>query len=232
MKERVVAIHQPNYLPWLGYFYKIAHSDVFVFLDDVQFSKNSYQNRVQVYSGQDLFWLTEPVRTKGAFKALTTEICFADESWKERHRKTLVQFYRRHPFFREVEQLLDIFDAPSARLSEFNIGAIRKICAFLGLGKEMVVASELNLGDLNDATERLAHIIRAVKGEVYLSGSGGKKYHDEGEFGRYGIGVKYSDFNSPPYSQIGRETFQPGLSIIDALSNIGRKGVRDMLGAE
>lgn len=227
--NRIVAVHQPNYLPWLGYFYKIAHSDVFVFLDNVQYSKNSYQNRVQICSQSGPFWLTQPVKTKGNFKNLTNQIQFADMRWIGKHRKTLEASYGRHPYFNNIRRLLEIYEEPLDSLSSFNIKAIKRTCELLALDADIHVASSLDMPDFADATERLVSIVNHVGGTVYLSGAGGRNYHNARLFHDAHIELVFSDFEARPYKQLCSSTFVPGLSIVDAICNLGIDKVSQML---
>ncbi len=221
---RVVSIHQPNYLPWAGYFHKIASSDVFVFLNNVQYSKNSYQNRVQICLNREAFWLTQPVKTKGLFKAYTNEIRFVDESWMQKHAKTLIQCYGKHPRFKDIEPLMEMYGEPAENMSEFNIRAVRLLCRILNIGTETLVASDFNLPEFADATERLVNITLRAGGTVYLSGSGGRSYHNEELFKQANVDVVYSGFEQIPYSQMNCSRFVPGLSIIDLICNLGAEG--------
>ena len=104
--NKIVAIHQPNFLPWLGFFYKMLKADLFVFLDNVQFSKNSYQNRVRIKTSQGQQWLTIPVFH--SFGQLTNEVQINNkENWREKHLKTLEMNYKRTPYFKIIYNMLE-----------------------------------------------------------------------------------------------------------------------------
>ena len=226
----IIAVHQPNYIPWLGYFNKILKADIFVFLDNVQFSKNSYINRVQIAGHNEPMWLSQPVAMKGKFGDLISEVTFADDRWKEKHRKTIEQYYRKHPYYDVVRALLDKYGADgSSNLSEFNIGLNRAVCSALKLEKKTVVSSELGLPEYDDPTERLVRIVRHLGGKTYLSGKGGAKYHEEKLFEENGIRIEYTNSAIKPYTQFKREQFIGGLSVIDAICNVGVEGVRELL---
>jgi hypothetical protein len=218
-----VAIHQPNYIPWLGYFYKIYKSDVFVFLDDVQFTKNSFQNRNRIKTSQGFTWLTEPVLTKGRFGQLTNQVRFNNDiPWKKKHIKTLEQEYRSAKYFDEYfPKLQNVYfkeESKEYTLVEFNIKLIKFICEELGLNRRCEISSELKV--VGKSTERLVNICRHLGGDAYLSGSGGNNYQDEAAFKDAEIELVYSDFCCPIYHQLWGE-FVPNLSIFDYLFNCG-----------
>jgi len=223
MNHKIIAIHQPNFLPWIGFFYKILKSDVFVFLDNVQFSKNSYQNRVKIKSSQGAIWLTVPVLHK--FGQLTKEVKINNrEQWREKHLKTLELNYKKASFFKPVFELLQeiYFKEEWELLVNFNIESIFSISKFLGIETEMIRASSLNVS--GKSTDLLINIAEELNASIYLSGKGGANYQDEEKFRANGIELKYSDFTHPVYPQLWGE-FIEGLSIIDLLFNCGEKSL-------
>jgi len=223
MNHKVIAIHQPNFLPWIGFFYKMLKSDVFVFLDNVQFSKNSYQNRVKIKSSQGAIWLTVPVLHK--FGQLTKEVKINNrEQWREKHLKTLELNYKKASFFKPVFELLQeiYFKEEWELLVDFNIELIFSISKFLEIETEMIRASSLNVS--GKSTDLLINIAKELNASIYLSGKGGANYQDEEKFRANGIELKYSDFTHPVYPQLWGE-FIEGLSIIDLLFNCGEKSL-------
>lgn len=208
----IVGIHQPNYLPWQGYFAKIAASDVFVFLDDAQFTKNSYINRVQVMNNGKKHWLTIPVSVHLGDKIMDV---YPAGEWRDRHCATLENFYRTAPCFKSGwEGVRKIYDtAPDGGLAEINIHFIKHLSLGMGLKTRFVRASSLGITGSSDY--RLADITSALGGTVYLSGAGGAKYQTDEPFTDRGITLKYLDFKPKPYRQ--RHNFSAGASILDAI---------------
>lgn len=228
MATTKVSIHQPNYLPWLGYFGKILDASVFVLLDTVQFSKNGYQNRVRIKGPQGRQWLTQPVRLSGIGFQDTRSVSFADERWSIKHATALQTNYGKARFFDDYFQnLASIITKPGPNLAECNERIIRWICRELGAEARIVKASELALGDCQDPTERLIRIVQAVEGDTYLSGAGGFSYQEVERFHQAGLVVEQSRGVFPDYPQLWG-TFIPGLSIIDLLMNCGPES-RDYL---
>ena len=219
----IVAIHQPNFLPWIGYFYKMYKSDIFVFLDNVQFSKNSYQNRVKIKTSQGAQWLTLPVFHK--FGQLTKDVRINNnEKWKEKHLKTIELNYKKAPYFNQIYDLLvKVYTNNKWELmTDFNIELITAICNFLDIKTKTIRASSLNTS--GSATELLIDIVKKVGGDIYLSGKGGMKYQNENRFKEENVTLIYTNFKHPVYPQLWGE-FIEGLSIIDLLFNCGEESI-------
>lgn len=221
MKRGVtVAIHQPNFLPWLGYFHKILKSDIFIFLDNVQFTKNSYQNRVKIKTKSGAIWLTIPILHN--FGQLTKDVRINNaERWRQRQLKTLEANYRKTPFYFTINDLIKriYFDSDWIFMAELNIRLITEICNYLNIKKKFLRASSFNVHGAS--TELLINIIKEVNGNIYLSGKGGANYQEIEKFNEAGISLVYTDIKHPVYPQYWGE-FIEGLSIIDYLFNSDR----------
>lgn len=217
----VVAIHQHNFLPWIGYFYKIMQSDVFVFLDNVQYSKNSFINRNKIKTPHGAKWLTVPVKYES--RELIKNIKTNNETdWRKKHLKTLEMNYKKSRCFKELFEGLtrSYSSAEFDKLASFNIHLIEFILRYLGVDKRIVKASDLDVE--GRSTELLVQIVKSVNGTTYLSGFGGENYQEEELFAEDGIALKCYDFEHPDYSQLWGE-FIPNLSIIDFLFNTSPK---------
>jgi hypothetical protein len=225
----IVAIHQPNYISWLGYFYKIAKSDILVFLDNVQYTKNSFINRNKIKTPQGWIWLTLPVRIKGRFGQLIREVELNNSvPWGKKHIKTLEANYSRATYFRKhYDSIKNLYDNSQQFLSNFSISFIEYICKELGIKTEFIKASEMSTS--GTSTNLLVDICVKLGADVYLSGFGGTKYQEEESFKRAGIKLQYSDFIHPVYPQLWGE-FIPNLSILDLLFNCGEKSLDILLG--
>ena len=220
-----VAVHQPNYAPWCGYFAKMFAADAFVFLDDAQLPQGrSYVSRVKVARGQDADqWLTVPVR-KGA-KPIR-EVEFADEPWAEKHRRTLQHEYAKTPHLAEVLELVDpLYDAPGTSLADFNMRLIAAVAEYLGYEGEFHRSSD-QPADLA-ADERIAQLVSGVGGDVYVSGAGGENYQSEAVYAERGIELEVREYEPVPYERSGW-AWVGGLSVLDALFHLGG-GARDAL---
>jgi len=215
----IVSVHQPQYLPWLGYFDKIAKSDVFVFLDNVQFKKNEWQNRNRIKTARGWQWLTVPVVHKYPQKISEVKISNT-EAWGKKHLQALVTNYSKASFFKDH---IAFFESTYARewryLVDINIHVILYLTAALGFpGRKFVRASEAMLRE--EPTARLVDICKHMRGNVYLSGKDGAKYMDTALFEKEGIQVVFQDYQHPQYSQLYGD-FVPCLSAVDLLFNCG-----------
>jgi hypothetical protein len=224
----IVAIHQPNYLPWLGYFYKIARADVFVFLDDAQYSKNSYTNRVQVSEPGGAKWLTVPVSYN--FGDLISDVRPAVPDWPSRHMDTIRNYYRSAPCYRAVwPRIIEFYDGVrDADLASINRFLIERISSELGLDCRFTASSEMPTGELTSDNRLVALVASVDPAGTYLSGKGGVSYQDPDKFEAAGLGFRYTEFQHPRYFQ-GDETFIEGLSILDAVFHLGWKGAADLI---
>lgn len=223
MARRVVAIHQPNFFPWLGYFNKIVRADVFIVLDHVQFPKprGSWTNRVKVLVNGEAVWATAPVEHNYSGFRRIDEIRL-DEStpWRRKLVNLLQPNYARARAFKEVfPGVRGWIECTDTRLADYNLNAIAASCAALGLPAAHFVRSS-TLGVEGEKSALLVGLVKAVSGTVYLSGDGAGEYMQDELFADAGIAVEYQRFQHPVYPQ-GSGPFVPGLSILDAMLHCG-----------
>jgi hypothetical protein len=215
----IISIHQPNYLPWCGYFYKIANSDIFVMLDNVKYSKNSFINRNQIKTPQGELWLTVPVRSEALSNLLIKDTQISDkDNWRKKHLRTLEMSYKRAKFFDQIYNKIEkiYYKTDWDNLCMLNISLLEMALDELNLKTKLIRASDLDVE--GKSTQLLINIIKQLGGSTYLSGYGGKKYQEENLFEESGIKLKYYDFVSPIYPQLWGD-FIPNLSVIDLLFN-------------
>jgi hypothetical protein len=228
----LVAIHQPNFLPWLGYFDKLARADVFVVLDDVQFPKRggTWVNRVRMLVSGQPAWVTVPVdRSYRGTRTIHEMAIDGSSRWREKLTRTVAQSYRRAPYFEETMPLVErVIGMPTERLAEFNETGIRLVCEALGIDTGKLRRSS-ELGVTSTATERLIELTRAVGGDAYLAGGGAGGYQDDELFPRSGVELVEQRFEHPDYPQLSDEPVE-GLSVVDALMSCGREGTPRLLG--
>ena len=182
--KKVVAIHQPNYMPWLGYFDKIAKSDIFVMIDHVQFVKGHIVNRNKIKNNKgEPVWLTVPVKiSKGSTQKINEIEIDYSHDWQHKHINRLKAFYGKAQHFEDYfEDLKEILKTKYQNLAELNIGLIRYFCDQLRIETPLFVASELEQ-DFGRKNEMNVNICKYFGADVYLSGSGAKKYNDEPSF--------------------------------------------------
>jgi hypothetical protein len=218
-----VGIHQPNYAPWAGYFAKVAATDVFVFLDDVQMpTGRSYVYRTSVPSGDGTAWLSVP--TSAPSGSSIDAVRFADPEWGTKHVDRLRSIYRRAPHFDTVSELIvPIYEAPGDVLGAFNMRLIRAVAEFLGLSRRWERSS--TLAPEGTADDRLISITQLVGGDTYVSGAGGQNYQSSEKFRAAGLTLEVHQYRPVPYRQFD-DAFTPGLTILDALFHVGRDARR------
>jgi len=215
----IVAIHQPQYLPWLGYFDKMRRADMFCFLDNVQYKKNDWQNRNRLKTDQGWQWLTVPVCYRFPQKINEVKINHGVD-WKRKHLQTLITNYNRAPYFREYMVIFEqIFSKDWDSLTELNVYLIERLKEILGLQqKPTFLASSFKLRD--HPTDRLIDICKELGADTYLSGQDGVNYMDLDRFQKCGLNMITQDFKHPVYPQLYKD-FQSHLSVVDLLFNCG-----------
>ncbi|MBU1695326.1 MAG: WbqC family protein [Verrucomicrobia bacterium] len=230
---KIVAIHQPNFFPWLGYFAKMARVDCFVFLDNVQIPKTggSWVNRVKLLMNQKAGWFTLPIDRSYHGTRLITEVQIAMGAGERTSLADKVRLnYKKAPFFDEVFPVLEpLLRNPEMNLAEFNIHAASSLAIRIGFPESMFVRSSSlpSIGEVS--TDRLVTIVREVGGSAYLYGGGAVDYQENEKFDQTGLGVIAQTFAHPTYPQFNTAVFVPGLSVIDSLMNVGFAGTRELL---
>lgn len=226
----ICAIHQPQFLPWLGYLQKIRRADVFVFLDVVQFRKNEFQNRNRIPTGSGVRWLTVPVRF--AFGDALRDVRIADEGpWRRKIWRTVEQNYHGSEFFAELSGGLgSLLERPWSSLAEINAASVEWLLECFEIRTEIVWASQLPEFQPH-RTRRLVEICRHLGASTYLSGSQAKCYLETDCFTEAGLSVDFQDFEHPAYPQPGSNgEFISHMSAIDGLFRCGGGAVgRDAL---
>jgi hypothetical protein len=229
---KVVAIHQPNFFPWLGYFNKIVLADQFIIMDSAQFSKKggTWVNRVRLAINGQPAWVTMPVvRAYHGLRSIREMRIDDTTPWRPKLLKTIEANYRRAPFYDEAFSFLaPLISNPSDSLTEYNLSAIIAFArAFRIETSKLIIGSTLNAE--GSATDLLIAMVKAVDGTAYLCGGGATGYQEDEKFAAAGIELIYQNFEHPIYEQSrmrdGQE-FVPGLSIIDALMNCGFEKTR------
>jgi len=220
---------QPTYLPWPGYFNLMARAEHFVFLDDVQFERSTWQCRNRILTRNGPLWLS--VTTKRV--PLHTRICDieANESlgWRRKHVESIRQAYAHHPHHDCLEELLGIIqDRSLTRLADINIAIIRRWAACLSLAPAFLRSSELDVE--GKRSDRLVNICAALKSRLYYSPKGARDYLEEDRaLEKVGIEVVFQDYTVPPYPQLKSSEFVPQLSLLDAVANLGWAGARELV---
>ena len=230
MHRRTVAVMQPTYLPWLGYFELIARADVFVFLDCVQYVRQTWhsRNRLKGPSGKE-FWITVPVRKQPLLTDISEIRIDSSKNWQRKHLQAIRAALGRAPhfntFFPEVESWLG---HGWEGLAEMNVAGIKMIAAWMGVAADYALASELS--PAGKRAELILEICRAVGADSYYSPAGAAAYLDQEKTPllRAGIEIRYQEWPHPEYPQ-QHGAFVSHLSALDAVFNLGAVRCRDLL---
>jgi hypothetical protein len=217
-----IAIHQPHYLPWLGYFAKWTAADLFLFLDTVQYEKNGWQNRNWIKTREGPRWLTVPVRAKLG-TPIRDVLVDASQKWRARHLATIENAYSgARAWRRHREELHAFYGRAWDHLAPVAIASAEWLAGTLGVTTPTRLASEIELPPeaQADATARLVGLCRAVGADTYLAGRDGALYMDIKQFEAAGIAVETQQYEHPVYRQ-GHGEFAPFLSTLDLLLNHG-----------
>lgn len=221
----ITTIHQPEHLPWLGFFDKMRQADLFVLLDNTQFAKDDFQNRNRIKTANGPLWLTVPVykKKRSIQRIIDVEIC-NDRNWQARCWSQIEQSYKKTPHFVEHRPFFqELYQTEWTKLADFNIAIIRYLAEAFGIQTKIVTASELGIEAVG-STEVNLSICKAVDASIYISGKMGREYLDEAPFHASNIEVVYQDFQHPEYPQPWGE-FLSHMSAIDLLFNCGVAGL-------
>lgn len=217
----IVSINQPAYLPWLGYFDRIARSDLHLVLDHVQFEKNSMANRNRILGANGSTMITVPVRTAGKFGDLSINDLLIDHArpWNKKHWNAISQSYGKARYFEGHRDWFERFYSCSwTHLSPLLHESTGYLLDALGIGTRIVKTSELNVA--GSKSELVLNLCKEVGASTYLSGPFGRDYLDVVGFAEAGVKIEFQDYRHPVYQQL-RGGFEPYMSVIDLLFNCG-----------
>ena len=223
----IVAIHQPEYLPWLGFFKKMMNVELFVFLDDVQFRKKGWQNRNRIRINDGTTLLSIPVHTH-SYPKINEVTIDNEKNWSIRHKKSILYNYAKAPYFDEIKDFIEsIFEKKFQYLVDLNTEIIKFIMNELEIKSKIVFSSELEIS--KKGSGRVLDICKAVGADHYITGTFWAESNLRvEEFKKSNIDVEFQKFQHPIYKQIHGE-FIPEMSIIDLLFNKGRKEAKKIL---
>jgi hypothetical protein len=224
----ILAAHQPQFMPWLGYFAKMLSCDIFIALDDVQYKKNEWQNRNRIWSASGGQWLTVPVMHK--FPQNINEARINNTArWKEKQLRTLEQTYSRAPGLAFIREKLEGFYSDKYEtLSGINSASMELLRGMLAVRTKMEFSSSAPVE--GKASLRLVNLCRRFGADTYLAGAGGRDYMDMELFEKAGIKVLFQEFRHPVYAQPGGG-FVPDLSALDLIFNTGENAAGVLKGA-
>jgi hypothetical protein len=222
---RKIVISQSVYFPWVGMLEQVRLADTFVHYDDVQFSKGSFTNRVQVKTEHGRAWMTVPL-CDHRLGQLIDEIRPDDRrDWRGQHRAMLARAYENAPYRGDMLALVDkVFEHPAGTLADLARASGLALAEYFGLCSDRRFVDSRDLGVAGSSSQRVHDIVKALEGDTYITGHGASRYLDHELFERSGIAVRYMQYLCAPYSQL-HGPFNPYVTALDLVANCGREGI-------
>jgi hypothetical protein len=226
--QKVIALHQPVYLPFPGFFQKMARADAFAFMDFVQLSKQSWQVRNRIKTRDGALWLTVPVYVKGKQDQHIRDVRVVEGPWRRKHREAIKQSYGKALYFGDYAGFFDdVYGRKWEWLAELNLHLIDGMRRFLGVETPAVDVKGMSFEGTK--TDLVVDICKKLGGTSYLSSDGEATYIEKEKFDAAGLGQSYLGWEPTPYPQLFGE-FVPNLSAIDVLFNCGPASLDVIMG--
>ena len=219
----IVAIQQPEHLPWIGFFNKMAQSDLFVYLDNVQLKKRYFENRNRIKTNDGPKWITVPIHSKGKYTQNINQVVIDNESrWTKKYLGIIEHTYKKSPFWNDVKNIVFPCVGESRdKLADLNYALIEGCRNYLRVNTPVSMASALQIDGLY-GSDLVLEICLKTKADIYISGPDGRDYMDIDRFNQRGIKIVHHDFKHPVYPQLF-DGFVSHMSIIDLIANMGPK---------
>lgn len=220
----ICTVHQPNYLPYLGFFEKASRSDIFIIYDTTQFKKNDWQNRNRICTPEGWQWITIAINHSFGQKILEVKIDNVKKPLKNNWNK-LQTIYGKAPYFKDYSELFQkIYNGSYEYVSELNCDLIFTVSSILGLKTKFIKSSELSPIETK-STQALIDLCKQVSADTYISGKEGRNYLELDLFKEAGIKLEFQEYKHPEYKQFNNDVFQPYMSVIDLIFNCGEKSL-------
>jgi len=222
---KTVVISQPMLFPWVGMFEQIRLADAYVHYDDVQFSKGSFTNRVQIKTLQGIKWLTLPLKNLKLGQKISEIEVDNSKDWRNGHLSLLKQSYAAAPYSREMLDLVSqVYSHQTSLVSEIAVISMMAVHRYFNFQKplEFYYSSQMNIP--GESSRRVLDVVKQLGGNVYITGHGAKNYLDHPLFEQEGVQVEYINYQKKSYPQLHGE-FTPFVSTLDLIANCGTAGV-------
>jgi hypothetical protein len=218
---------QPHYFPWSGYFNLIFKSDKFIFLDDAQFSKDSWHSKNFVIINKEKYSIKVPTIKSPLSTMIRDKLINQKNDWKSKQVKTILQSYSKHKFIDDLNDLLVFFlKLKTNNLSEMNIEIIKFISNKINIGNNFICSSKFNFQEKK--THKIIKILNRLNAKEYISPIGAKQYLKEDKFNELSeVKLVFNDYDATKYNQMHLKKFTKNLSIIDVIANLGWKNTED-----
>lgn len=224
--KKTVVIHQPDFLPYLGFFHRFINADLWVILDNVQYLNHGWHNRDQIKTLSGSSWLKVSTK-KTSLNTLINQVQLATTNWKNNNLNLIYQNYHKTLFYHNIVPYIEeLYSFECINLIDFNLKSIDMLCNLFDISIPQTMASNLN--PEGKSNELLINILKKVDAKIYLSGVGAKAYMQDKLFEDAGIAIIYQSYTPPIYPQLYGD-FIPNLSAIDILFNCGIQKSREIL---
>lgn len=224
-----VVISQPMFFPWVGMFEQIRLADVYVHYDDVQFSKGSFTNRVQIKTATGSHWMTVPLHKFSLGQRIEDVKIDNRKDWRASHLAMLHDAYSGTPWRKDMLAIVEnVYHDENDSISELSRRSMAACCEYLGIdfGRSFVRIGDLQIG--SSSSQRVLEVVKAVGGNRYITGLGGRNYLNHELFEAAAVSVEYMRYELRAYPQLHGE-FTPYVSILDLVANVGKAGVNCIL---
>ena len=229
MKEKIVVIHQPDFLPYLGFFDRLNKADIYVVFDNVQYVRSSrgWTSRDKIKTKNGEKWITVSTQKAPRDTAINQILLSEVEDWRQEHLNLIRENYKHSDYFMEIMPYIEaLYQSKQKRMMDFNMESIQMLIKLFDIEVEIVIASELN--PVGKSNELIIDIMKKLDCYKYLSGDGARDYYVPELYKKAGIEVIWQEFHHPEYQQ-QYSGFIPYLSSIDLLFNCGIKKSREIL---
>jgi hypothetical protein len=218
-----IVISQSMFFPWVGLLEQIRLADIYIYYDDVQFSKGSFVNRVQIKTDRGQQWLTVPILQNFGQSIAEVAIDYR-QNWQERHIQILRHAYEQAKFRDEMLALVtDLYQQNHTHIGALSRASLQLIVQYFGLEKDRQFIDVTTLNIAGTSSHRVLDIVTGLQGNQYITGHGAAKYLDHSLFENAHIDVQYMDYQKRPYPQLHGE-FTPFVSCLDLIANCGQAG--------
>lgn len=219
-----VGIIQSNYIPWRGYFDFIASVDLFIFHDDLQYTKGDWRNRNKIKTKNGLKWLSVPVNYTHTDQLISDTTIDHSQKWWRDHLNQFRENYQSAPYYKDIlaileKDLLHKFES----ISDLNISLIKAICSYLHITTPLAMSSEFS--PEGSKSDRLISILKRTKATTYVSGPTADSYLEKELFKKYGVGIEYKSYDYPEYPQ-QYGAFAPAVTVLDLIANCGEESAQ------
>lgn len=226
-----IAVMQPYFFPYPGYFQLIKAADHFIFLDNVSFIKKGWIHRNRLCFNKEIHWFSVPLENASQFKSINETFISVPEfaQWKRKFFASLIAFYKKQAFFNEGMEIVEtVFSSPFHSIAELAVISLRAICQVLNISTNLQCSSSIQGLDNFKGEERLIEICRRYKADAYINAPGGRSLYSKSMFAPHGIRLEFLAPSLPKYPVKGRDCI-PGLSVLDALMCCGRSYTSEKL---